>query len=52
MKISCGQARDELALEVGQDLETGLGSELRLCLVDVRGRSCLGRLFFSSFEFC
>ena len=34
MKISCGQARDELALEVGQDLETGLGSELRQHLAD------------------
>ena len=34
MKISCGQARDELALEVGQDLETGLGPELRQHLAD------------------
>ena len=30
--ISCGQARDELALEVGQDLEPG--PELREQLVD------------------
>jgi len=29
VKIPCGQARDELALEVGQDLETGLSPELR-----------------------
>ena len=29
MKIHCGQARDELALEVGQDLEAGPGLELR-----------------------
>lgn len=32
MKMHCGQARDELALEVGQDLETGLSEELRLHL--------------------
>ena len=32
MKIPCGQARDELALEVGQDLE--VGSELRRHLAE------------------
>ncbi len=32
MKIHCGQARDELALEVGQDLETGLSPELQVHL--------------------
>ncbi len=29
MKMSCAQARDELALEVGQDLESGSGCGLR-----------------------
>ncbi len=29
MKMSCAQARDELALEVGQDLESGPGRVLR-----------------------
>jgi len=34
VKIHCGQARDELSLEVGQDLEAGLSPELRCHLAE------------------